>query len=433
MEGISYPHFETKGSGYVYVVERGGRIIEARISRLEKVREGGLKGEVSIKVDKQPLVRTSPTLTSVSGVDSFWRKLNRRMHIDDYGIDWEAYVEELAGRVIDAHRSGTPVVRLRDVVVPESVEWEVNPYILRGQNCVVYGEGGSGKSMLALLMAVLVDTGFVSSDLGISAQHGKVLILDYETDEEEFFRRTNWLHNGLGIKSASVDSNIIYRRCSHPLAAEADRIKDIVEEEGVTCLIVDSLGLATGGGLDEAESVLAYFSALRWIETSTLTLTHTNKEGRIFGSVYTLNSGRSVWEVKSETPRSGVLDVVTFHRKSNIVGKERPRAYEMQFTDDAVTIKSKGVMQSEIAWTELSVSELVYQIIETEGTTAKLSLPDLVAEYKEKKVEKVTAAVATALSRHLKSGRLVEDTQGLMISLPNQTKEKEQEELWTEL
>jgi len=105
----------------------------------------------------------------------------------------------------------------------------------------------------------------------------------------------------------------------------------------------------------------------------------------------------------------------------------------MQFTDDAVTIKSKGVMQSEIAWTELSVSELVYQIIETEGTTAKLSLPDLVAEYKEKKVEKVTAAVATALSRHLKSGRLVEDTQGLMISLPNQTKEKEQEELWTEL
>ena len=420
----TYPSWSEHGSGYIYADEKANRIVEAHISRLRDS-GGRLSAEVAILVNGAPVARSTPTLTSVSGVDQFWRKLNRRMPHDDHGIDWEAYIEALAGRAIDAHRRGEPEVALADVIIPDEIEWAVEPYFLANQANVIYGEGSSGKSLLCTWMAVLCDTGHVDTTHQITATQQRVLYLDYETDQEEILRRIQWLQNGMGITSPT---GIIYRRCTHPLAAETDRIRDIVIKHNIGMIIVDSLGLATGGGLDEAEAVLEYFNALRYIGRTSVTVTHTNKEGKIFGSVYTLNSGRSVWEVKRSSPAKGIMDLVTFHRKANIIGREKPRAYQMVFGDNIVHIKTKGILETEVAPQDMSVSELVYQLVETEGPTAKEMLPELVANYKDAPVEKTRAAVTTAVSRHLRNGRLAED--GKRIVLPNTNNEREANE-WT--
>jgi len=182
-------------------------------------------------------------------------------------------------------------------------------------------------------------------------------------------------------------------------------------------IVVDSLGLATGGGLDEAESVLAYFGALRWIGITSLTITHTNKEGTIFGSVYTLNCGRSIWELKkSGNEGDENIDVGLWHRKANIVAKQKPRAFGITFADDAITITDKDPMESEVVSENLSISELCYQIVSRSGgPVEKAEMTERVAEYRSETADKVRASVATAISRHLKASRIVEIDNKLAI------------------
>lgn len=405
--------FRNIGSGYVYTVTISGHTVEARISRVKESTDR-LKAEVGILLDGKAIARSNPVLTSVSGLDSFWRKLNRRLPRDDWGIDWESYTEELAARVIDAHREGEPEIAISDVNIPTSVAWRIEPILLDGQANVLFGPGGSGKSTLGLWLSVLLDSGHVDTQHNLKVRPGKVLYCDWETDQVEVAARVRDLQAGMGLNGHK--SGIIYRRCTQSLANEAEHIRDICLKHDVQMIVVDSLGLATGGGLDEAESVLSYFGALRWIGVTSLTITHTNKEGQIFGSVYTLNCGRSIWELKrSGNEGDENIDVGLWHRKANIVAKQKPRAFGITFTDGAITITDKDPMESEVVSENLSISELCYQIVTRDGPVEKAEMTERVAEYRGETPDKVRPSVATAISRHLKAGRIVEIDSRLAI------------------
>jgi len=398
--------FNPVGSGYIYTTNIGGHRIEARITRVKETPDR-LKAEVGIFVDRAPIARSNPVLTSVSGLDSFWRKLNRRLPKEDWGIDWESYTEELAARVIDAHREGEPEIVLSNVQIPTTVAWQIEPMLLAGMANVIYGPGGSGKSMIGLWLSVLMDTAHVDSKHDLKVEPGRVLYCDWETDQIEVASRVRELQAGMGLNGHK--SQILYRRCTQSLANEADHIKDIVDKNDVKMIVIDSLGLATGGGLDEAESVLSYFGALRWIGITSLTITHTNKEGHLFGSVYTLNCGRSIWEVKKNNAEGEEnIDVGLWHKKVNVVAKQKARAIEIEFGEGLIAVTAKDPMDSEVVSENLSVAELVYLIVSKEGPIEKASMSDRVAEYRNEAVDKVRPSVATAISRHLKAGRIVE-------------------------
>lgn len=397
---------ETTGTGYVFRSRISGRNVEARIERVKETPDR-LKAEVAILVDNNPIARSNPVLTSVSGLDSFWRKLARRLPKSDWDIDWEAYTEELAARVIDAHRAGEPEIILGNVNIPTTVQWRIEPMLLDNQANVLFGPGGSGKSMIAIWLSVLMDSSHIDTGHDLQVRPGKVLYCDYETDHVEIASRVRGIHAGMGLDERK--SGIIYRRCTQPLTAEADKIKDITSKYGVSMIVVDSLGLATGGGLDEAESVLGYFAALRWIGGTSLSITHTNKEGHIFGSVYTLNCGRSIWEIKkSGSEGDENVDVGLWHRKVNIVAKQKPRALGMKFSENSISITAKDPMEAEIVSESLSVSELVYQLISREGPIARNKMAEQVAAYRSETADRVSGAVATAITRHIQAKRIVE-------------------------
>jgi energy-coupling factor transporter ATP-binding protein EcfA2 len=398
--------FERSGSGYVDVQTLGGHRVEAHIKR---VKESGdrIKAEMAIMVDGHGIARNSPTLTSVSGLDAWWRKLSRRLPTPDWGIDWEAYIEGLAGRVIDAHREGESEIIIGNVEVPVNVRWQIEPMLLADQPNVLFGPGGSGKSTLSVWLAVLMDTHHVDTQHGLAVSPGRVLYLDYETDSIEIAGRVRDLQAGMGLNGHK--SNIVYRRCTQSLASEADLIKDLVDRYEIQMTIVDSLGLATGGGLDEAESVLNYFAALRWIGGTSLTITHTNKENKIFGSVYTLNCGRSIWECKKSGEEGDKrIDVGIWHRKVNLVGKQRPRAFGVTFDEGAVTVVARDPMETEVVAENFSISELVYMIVAKEGPIGRERMAERVAIYRNEPAEKISGAVATAISRHIKAKRIVD-------------------------
>lgn len=423
--------FERNGAGYLYTDDWNGHTIIARISRISET--GGRVGaEVAVLVDGNPVARSSPTLTSVSGLDQFWRKLNRRLKYEDYGIDWESWAEGMAGRVLDAYRQGEPDISLSGVPVPDEIEFLINPYILRGQPNVLYGEGSGGKSTLALLMAVLMDSGHVDTRHGMTVKPAKVFYLDYETDEYEVSHRIKWLRAGMGLQGDDYD--IAYRHCTRPLKDEADQIKEMIRKRwpdtplGEVVLMVDSLGLATGGALEEAESVLSYFTALRWIGATSLTLTHVNKEGKIYGSIYTINAARNLWELQKEAVDRGRLEVGMFHRKANIIELCQPTAFELRFNPTDLVVESKDIIDSVVGDKKLSIAQMVYKLIEVSPKRRAL-LPKMVGERTGRGEDDVYNAVTTAISRMLRSGSVIEDPNDKdMLRLPSEQAEEEQGE-----
>jgi hypothetical protein len=426
--------WRVEGSEYLYQNHINGHLIEAKVSDVGPARQGGggLKAEVSVLMDGVPLIRAQPTLTSVSGIKEFAREIEDERPEADYGIKWKRWMHmEIAARTIDAYRAGEPVINLGTVKPPSKISYTLEPYLIEGQVNILYGEGGNGKSTMAAWWAALCSTGHVDTSNGLTAKRTRVLYLDYETEESEIARRLEMIHAGMGIES-KVD--VEYRRCYRPLVAEANAILDFVSKMEIGLLIVDSLGMATAGTLSEEEAAVQYFGALRYLKTTSLTISHVNKAGQLFGSQYIHNAGRSIFELKRSSLAKNMIDVILLHRKVNPAGRESPHAYQIKFGDDTIEIVPKELLDTDLAAHELSVSELVLQIIDTEGPTAKAALPELVAEYKEITLDsvegrKLLGATKTAISRHVRNQRLVDD--GERLALPGAVATEADE--WTTL
>lgn len=423
MEGLEV--FEKIGSGYIYKISSNGHNIEARVSRVHETGDR-LKAQIGVLFDGSPIFRSNPVLTSVSGTKDFWKKLERYVPKSDYGVDWERLVDNLSARITDSHREGESEIVISDIVIPETVQWQIEPMLLKDQPNIIFGPGGSGKSTFALWLAVLMDSGHVDTSHDLTVLDGNVLYLDWETDRIEIGTTVRDLHAGMGLDRKS---GILYRRCNQSLAVESDRIKDIVQQRSISMVIVDSLGLATGGGLEEAESVLQFFNALRWIGVTSLTITHTNKENLIYGSIYTTNCGRSIWELNKSGGEgdSKSIDLGLFHRKVNIVGKQKPRAYSIAFGEKAISLSVKDVMDTEISG-QLSVAELVYQIVKRDGPVKTEELPDMVAEHLNVATDKIHNAVKQAVHRFRKNNKMAVDGGEIMIAV--QPKLIEGEDKW---
>ena len=196
MENLNSNVFQKVGSGYNWVYHTAAHIIEARVSRIRES-SNRLTSEIAILVDNRPIARSNPVLTSVSGLDAFWRKLARRIPPDKYEIDWEAYVEQLAARVIDSHREGEPEIKIGDISIPDNVYWRIEPLLLADQANVIFGPGGSGKSFIALWLSVLMDSEYIDTAHEITVTPGRVLYLDWETESVEIASRVRALQVGM--------------------------------------------------------------------------------------------------------------------------------------------------------------------------------------------------------------------------------------------
>ena len=389
-----------RGSGYHIKYDNQ---VEIYVSRIRENPER-LKCEVAILLNGSALTRSSPVLTSESGKDSLIRKLRRRRPDDDYGIDWESVIESMAALVIDAHRQGADVLSLSDVESETAPTWAIHPVLPEANPTLLYGDGGSGKSYYATFLSVLIDQGYADTDLRLVVQPGRVLYLDWETDEFEISTRVRGIHAGLKMENKS---GILYRRCSQPLISEVDRIIDIVSQRSVDVLICDSLGLATGGHLEEAESTLLFFSALRMIGKTALVISHTNKSGLAFGRVYATNSSRMCWEAEGSPSESGGIDLSLFHKKANNVPTQPDMGWHIEFDDtDGVTFEVQDVIDTPSA-RKMTVPRLIYEMLRKDGPQTKDALRQLVAGKKDLTVDIIKPSFATALTRLKQAGKIL--------------------------
>lgn len=443
--------FSQSGAGYTFTSTWAGHEV---IGEVRGILPAGLgfKCEIEVVIDGSEVVTAPVNTGSQSGRDGLWRMLNRRRPRADYDIDWELWVHQVCNYVKENYSRGIPEIEASEIwdTVPEDDVFLLEPFILRNKDNVLFGDPSSAKSMLALFYAVLLDTGHVDSSHGVTAAKANCLYLDWEADSGEIIRRLKWLHKGMGIDSRS---KIIYKRMTRSLMDDVDTIRDILHErfpddDTPTVIFIDSQGMATSGLLSEEEQVVAFFTALRMIPATSLIISHTNKEGKLFGSQFTLAQARNVWEAVASTVSKQVIDIELHHRKSNSVGKEPMRNYRISFSRDpetnntvSVTLKTQPLLESSLSPATMKIPALVLEIIKFHGPKSIPEIIEYICDYQEKQFssddeeKRFRGNIKTVLSR---SKEIAPKKHGeitryhLKDSLPD-SPEEEVKELWEDL
>jgi len=308
--------------------------IDVFVTRIEE-KHHVVSGEVKI-ISTRPIsagVVTSGVRENLSSAVNRER-MRKNLLAKDPTVDWYKFVEQLCGSVIAEYRMGSPLQILTGTAdVKAQQRWLVEPIVLLNAPTTIYGPPGTGKSFFAQLIAVLADAGMSYAGLSVEPCQGKVLILDWETEFNELENRTSMIRRGLGLEG---EAGIKYRNMSQGLAADFEAIKDLVVENDIKLLIVDSVGMAVGGPAEESAVVNTMYSALRNLgDLSVILIDHANNEGKLFGSMYKKANSRLIWEARhKQSSGSNTVDFGLFYIKGNNVPFMKPLGYQVEFVPD---------------------------------------------------------------------------------------------------
>ena len=269
-------------------------------------------------------------------------------------MEWDRLLADTALRALKFYRGGREVEDIWPVEEIPQPAFLIDPVLPLHQPTILFGDGGSGKGHLAMTLALISQLPWGDNPLGLTPleKPTNCLYLDYESDRGDFERILSGLCLGLGI-------NIGVKRLPMgvPLADYTEQLGNRISEDNIGLLVVDSLGLAAGGNINDAEQAIRFYGALRQLENiTTLIIAHNskdplNKTKSVFGSVFFSNLARSVWEVKkSQEPDSPEMAVSLKHKKFN--RKQRlPLGFRYTFDDEsgAITVARQDLSNTELS------------------------------------------------------------------------------------
>ena len=234
------------------------------------------------------------------------------------------------------------------------------PLLLEKKPTILYGLGGLGKSLLSQYLACLVAEGYPVGSL--EPEPGRVLYLDYEDDADTMADHVSKIHAGLGVEDKS---SIFYLPMGQPLANTLESVHAVVIEKDIQLVVVDSAALAVGsGGAQSDEPVLKYFSALRNLNVTSLTIAHRakNEDNGPFGSGFWVNVARNVYRVQAEKEGDDRLHMGLFNTKSNDK-KGGPFGMRVDFSEDRITFTEENPKARPEMREHLSLSDQLEAIL----------------------------------------------------------------------
>ena len=335
---MSKPELKTIASG-VYQLIWEDYHLTAHVNRMRSSHDV-VSAEVLIK-STSPGLQASHLHQARLNLTSPAARKTLAKHLQDEYADlapWSVVVEQLAILTLSQYRVGEPILALSDLPPLERLLYRIEPFLLEKEPTLIYGQGGTGKSLLAAFFAVMLD--YVVDGYGMVTEPGRTLYLDYESGPYDLKERLDAIRRGLGITSGM---NTLYRFCFQPLVADIEEIQAVVAENEIDLVIVDSVGPACAGEPENAQVVLDYFRALRSLRVTPLSIDHVAKDKTVpFGSVYKTNAARSVWEIKSaKEENQAELHIGLFHRKVNRGRTHQPRGFRVRFKADGEIIFSR--------------------------------------------------------------------------------------------
>ncbi|MDP9477673.1 MAG: AAA family ATPase [Actinomycetota bacterium] len=239
------------------------------------------------------------------------------------------------------------------------------PFVVRGLvpqrfPTILYGDGGTAKSMIAASLLMDVTRGaesWMGHEIGV---HGPTAYLDFELDAEEQARRVYQLAEGLGLDKPPKDFYYL-SAATHPAGEVLVRALENCKRHGVVLVLIDSLGFALDGDAEASRDVLGFYR--RYIEPfreagiTVLVVDHQSKlqggekyhQKSPFGSVFKKNGARSVIQVEAVDQREGELTVRFRHNKANFAGKFDPFEVVLIFHKTKVAMRHRTLEKDEIA------------------------------------------------------------------------------------
>ena len=279
-------------------------------------------------------------LSAPKGRMDFARGLQRRIKDERAEIiEWEDVIERSFVAVLVAESKGEPIVDIDGWdEAPEFRSYALDPVAPRGEPTILFAPGGTGKSYLSLALALSVQLGREIVPGIPPAMTGPVLYLDWETNAKTVKTRIRKIAGGSGFDPP----RIAYRRCTAPLADDAEQLSTEIAKRGIVLVVIDSAGAAIGsqGEYGDAnEGALRFFEAIRVLgsDLTVLVIDHVAKPGPVRKGQQPTSNPYGCYAADTEVlTRNGWLthdqldpetDVLAFDPESERYKWERPTAY----------------------------------------------------------------------------------------------------------
>lgn len=415
---------ERVGLGYRVVADSLGPT-EMKLTRVKR-RSDGIYGEIKVianiagvKAIDGVMHMSRFNVSSSSARNSLAKLLASRAPGID--VDWYDGIEALSQFVMLSESSGQPFLDVGDKMRESSMaRYVLDPLVPANVSSLLYGPGGSGKSIIALAGAMSVQAGVEIIPGIMPSVTGNVLYLDWETDAPVINDRIMSIADGAGIKPP----RITYRRCIKPLADEVEDVANAVAERDIVFVVIDSAGMAmgTGGEYGDAnESTLRLFDAIRYINVTTQIIDHVSKQeirskGKVtgllpYGSVYKVNLARSAWEVRNGTSETDELvRLALLHTKSNDSRLLQQRGLEIDWRPHSIVFSLPDVYTPVVA--RDATKDAITEYLQEHGPTMRIKIADDLSSYPKSTVLKTAG-------RMLEKGEIVLMPGG-QVCLPGQ-------------
>lgn len=332
------PNMVRRGDAYVFTWP--GIHVQVELDYFYETR-GDLYAELLIGdtlVDPPALIHSSRLNLNASNTRA---SLVKELKLSDPSLPWGTMLEEVCFLAKRAYRRGEPSILLRDFEVVDTERWLLEPYIEAetGSMSVIYADGGTGKSLFAMAMALTV----AGDDQVIGKRKCgpmPVMYLDWEAGPVIQHKRLRAIAAGAGFGEMP---DIHYRRMTVPLTYAAPAIRRELDDKGIGMVVVDSLGAAADGPIEESATALATCRAMMSFKRPLLGVHHMPKNtegkrgaGAMFGSVYYANSIRLAWEMTGKKDEGAQTIAVQFvNTKNNNGVLEKRHAYQIAFRNDS--------------------------------------------------------------------------------------------------
>jgi hypothetical protein len=325
--------------------------IEAELERFTE-HDGELKAELTVRSSRPPrsglLHSARLNIMSTTSRNSVAKQLAER----DLELDWGRLIEGMCFVVRERYRSGEPALDLREDLARPPQRWVVEPFIEYEGATVLFADGGTGKSMIALAVAVTA-----SSDGSVIGRRHRdpapVLYLDWETNGWSTQERLDAIIAGAGIRERPP---IYYRRMSAGLVESAANLRKEIAQLGIGLVIVDALGAARVGEPESADITIRLFNAARslgvpWLGVDHVTKAQGNDSSRPFGSTYTHNLARLTWSADKAQEEGESSFVVSLTNRKRNNGRLLPR---MGYRIDLTTGEGDQLLQARFRRADLT-------------------------------------------------------------------------------
>ncbi len=329
---ISIPKLKSVGDVYNLCWEN--EHIIARVDHISEDRDT-ITGEFKFSLNgdtKGHLYMGKLNMLSPGAKKTWVGELNKRLE-----LEWDLLLEQACVMVVDSYRKGEPATKVGDMPDRIKPRYRLYPWILEENMTTLYGFGGKGKSKVATLWSLIVQTG---EDIlgGMKPIKGNVLVLDWESCAEDWDEYVKAIRAGMCFESKELP---LYRRCHRTLANEILEVQSIVLDNDIKLVIIDSVGMASELTDQFHSSAIGFLRAARSLPCSILLIDHETKEGKQFGSVYKQNEVRSAFELKSnQEVGSKEIDMAIYHTKVNSGMLTKPQGFHVTYdgTEEVTTM-----------------------------------------------------------------------------------------------